>query len=175
MRYFVISDLAHPSPSPCLHQSRLASAEDVKGWIPSIEKEISYLLKQIEGTGSRKHNDAKIKEFQERIDYLQREHKRFVAKVRSLDPSYRDVVPWQPRGYKRKRQSDGQSTEPAKVASGPQGLRLYSSLLDEEEKFPVSDVILMSSTCSPRGLRCPARSQGPVLPHKNSISFPKGR
>jgi hypothetical protein len=59
---------------------------------------------------------------------------RFVAKVRSLDPSYRDVVPWQPRGYKRKRQSDGQSTEPAKVASGPQGLRLYSSLLDEEEK-----------------------------------------
>ncbi|CAI8006007.1 hypothetical protein GBAR_LOCUS4523 [Geodia barretti] len=135
MRYCVISDLAHPLPSPCLHQSRLASAEDVKGWIPSIEKEISYLLKQIEGTGSRKHNDAKIEEFQERIDHLQREHKRFVAKVRSLDPSYRDVVPWQPRGYKRKRHREGQSTEPAKEASGPQIKRLYSPLLAEEEKM----------------------------------------
>ena len=62
---------------------------------------------------------------------------RFVAKVRSLDPSYRDVVPWQPRGYKRKRRREGQSTEPAKEASGPQIKRLYSPLLAEEEKVSV--------------------------------------
>ena len=37
------------------------------------------------------------------MDELKREHGKFVAKVKSLDPNYKDVIPWQPRAYQRKR------------------------------------------------------------------------
>ena len=41
-----------------------------------------------------------------------------------LDPSYREAVPWQPRGYSRKRAHEGHATN-------PQTKRLCSPLLEQ--------------------------------------------
>lgn len=49
---------------------------------------------------------------------------RFVQRVRVLDPSYREAVPWQPRGYSRKRPHVGH-------AANPQTKRLCSPLLEQ--------------------------------------------
>ena len=155
---------------------------------------MSVPLQQIEGTGSRKHRDSKIEEFQERIQYLEQEHKRsgcssvfsvcilclcaeinifgicvsavwvfvictaicelgpktlskspllysllhdtcrFVAKVRTLDPSYQSVMPWQPRAYSRKRRGRGGGEGLAEdVNEEPQTKKLYSPLLAREK------------------------------------------
>lgn len=62
------------------------------------------MWQQISGAhASRNYQDHKIEEFKVHVDALKKEHGRFVAKVRTLDPSYRDVIPWEPRGYHRKR------------------------------------------------------------------------
>lgn len=54
---------------------------------------------------------------------------RFVSKVRALDPSYRDVVPWQPRAYSRKRGRErGSGGE-----DEPQVKKLFSPLLEAEK------------------------------------------
>ena len=59
---------------------------------------------------------------------------RFVAKVRSLDPSYSNVVPWQPRGYKRKRGREGGPAIMTEETNGPEVKKLFSPLLDQEEQ-----------------------------------------
>lgn len=51
---------------------------------------------------------------------------RFVAKVRSLDPSYRDVVPWQPRAYSRKR---SRAVKDEGSEGGPETKKLHSPLV----------------------------------------------
>ena len=59
---------------------------------------------------------------------------RFVAKVRSLDPSYRDVMPWQPRAYSRKRgREGGGGGGGGKVQHEPQAKKLFSPLLAGEK------------------------------------------
>ena len=59
---------------------------------------------------------------------------RFVAKVRALDPSYRDVMPWQPRAYSRKREREG-GREGQQVHE-PQAKKLFSPLLAGEKVGP---------------------------------------
>ena len=46
--------------------------------------------------------ERKITEFQLRIEALEREHKRFTAKLRALDASCKEE-PWTPRAYRRRR------------------------------------------------------------------------
>ena len=53
---------------------------------------------------------------------------RFVAKVRSLDPSYKDVVPWQPRAYSRKR---SRAVKDRGSKGGPEAKKLHSPLVQE--------------------------------------------
>lgn len=55
-----------------------------------------------------------------------------MAKVRALDPSYRDVMPWQPRAYSRKRREGG-SEGGRGGGSVPQAKKLFSPLLDAEK------------------------------------------
>ena len=58
---------------------------------------------------------------------------RFVAKVRSLDPSYRDVMPWQPRAYSRKRGREGGGGGGGGKVHEPQAKKLFSPLLAGEK------------------------------------------
>ncbi len=37
------------------------------------------------------------------MDELKKEHGQFVSKVKTLDPTYEDVTPWELRSYRRKR------------------------------------------------------------------------
>lgn len=46
--------------------------------------------------------ERKIEEFQLRIEALQQEYKRFITKLRSLDPSCKQK-PWTPRAYTKRR------------------------------------------------------------------------
>lgn len=69
--------------------------------------DINFKNQQISGAHeSRNYPDHKIEEFKSRVDQLKKEHQRFVSKVRTLDPSYADIIPWEPRGYRRKRSHD---------------------------------------------------------------------
>jgi len=52
---------------------------------------------------------------------------RFVERVRALDPSYKDAIPWQPRGYSRKRSHGSHMT-----LTVTQRKKLCSPLLEQE-------------------------------------------
>ncbi|ORX91486.1 hypothetical protein K493DRAFT_50386 [Basidiobolus meristosporus CBS 931.73] len=62
----------------------LNTAAEVRSWIPSIKKDISYCLHHLSGV--RNYSEKKIAEFRERLQFLEREYERFVKKVRELDP-----------------------------------------------------------------------------------------
>jgi len=87
---------------PPLYQ--LKTADEVRKWMPSIQKDIEYYLRQLGGARKHDYTETKLKEFEEKVEQLEREHKRFVNKVFELDPSQRAKgVPWQPKGYSSKR------------------------------------------------------------------------
>ena len=84
---------------------------------------------------SRNYSDEKIEQFKQRVDQLKKEHQKFVAKVQRLDPSYQDTIPWQPRGYNRKR-SHGSHVMPSDFhTSGSASKKLCSPLLEKEQKW----------------------------------------
>ncbi|XP_066548326.1 uncharacterized protein LOC136714630 [Amia ocellicauda] len=92
-----------------IHEGRprlscLNSAPAVKKWIPSIKNEIEYYLQQSQLSH---YPERKIAEFQRHVEDLGQEYKRFLRKLRALDPSCRHQ-PWTLRGYsKRRRLTDG--------------------------------------------------------------------
>ncbi|CAL8270812.1 unnamed protein product [Arctogadus glacialis] len=86
------------APRPKL--STLNSASSVKKWIPSIKSEIEYYLQQSQLIH---YPERKIAEFQFCIKELEHEYKRFVVKLRALDPTCKHK-PWTPRAYSRKRE-----------------------------------------------------------------------
>ncbi|XP_004068322.1 uncharacterized protein LOC101159497 isoform X1 [Oryzias latipes] len=92
--------------------SSLNSASSVKKWIPSINNEIEYFLQQSQLTH---YPERKIEEFQLRIEALQQEYKRFITKLRSLDPSCKQK-PWTPRAYTKRRADTQNSPRAGKVA-----------------------------------------------------------
>lgn len=85
---------------PPLHT--LTTASEVRKWIPSIKKDIDYCLRQLGGARKHDYQETKMQEFEERVEQLQREHKRFVAKVFELDPTQQGI-PWEAKSYVRKR------------------------------------------------------------------------
>ena len=91
-------------------------------------------MQQISST--RDYPDRKIEEFKRRLDELKKEHQKFVAKVQQLDPSYKDTIPWQPRGYNRKRSHDSHVTscyDPSEAEGQAACKRLCSPLLEKEQ------------------------------------------
>ncbi|XP_011613040.1 uncharacterized protein [Takifugu rubripes] len=101
--------------------STLNSATSVKKWIPSIKSEIEYYLRQSQLSH---YPERKITEFQQNIDALEKEYKKFIAKLRVLDPSCKHK-PWTPRPYCKRR---GASQESAAAAIVPR--TGYHSTLD---------------------------------------------
>ncbi|KAJ3599405.1 hypothetical protein NHX12_033368 [Muraenolepis orangiensis] len=91
-----------------LFVSTLNSASSVKKWIPSIKSEIEYYLQQSQ---LAHYPERKITEFQLCIQDLEIEYKRFVTKLRALDPTCKRQ-PWTPRAYSRKR-ADTQDSLPS--------------------------------------------------------------
>lgn len=126
----------------------LTSAEEAKKWIPSIKKEIDYCLRQIECATKRNYSDEMVKEFEERVERLEKEHWRFVHKVRELDPTTVGV-PWQGREYATKRLQQ-QSGRPRHLCAVEPAGALTSALLSErepseEEREGVSGVGVLGS------------------------------
>ncbi|XP_043941462.1 uncharacterized protein LOC122813283 isoform X1 [Protopterus annectens] len=81
--------------------SALNSAAEIKKWIPNIKNEIEYYLEQSQ---LLHYSERKIQEFQVYIEKLRKEYRRYLWKLRQLDPLYKEH-PWKPRGYTRKRQT----------------------------------------------------------------------
>ncbi|XP_017262615.1 uncharacterized protein si:dkey-86e18.1 [Kryptolebias marmoratus] len=90
--------------------SNLNSASSVKKWIPNIKKEIEYYLQQSQLSH---YPERKIAEFQLHIEALEKEYKRFITKLRALDPSCKHK-PWTPRAY-CKRRADIKEDSPSAV------------------------------------------------------------
>ncbi|XP_059196512.1 uncharacterized protein si:dkey-86e18.1 [Centropristis striata] len=86
--------------------STLNSASSVKKWIPSINNEIEYYLQQSQLSH---YPERKIAEFQLHIEALEREYKRFISKLRVLDPTCKHK-PWTPRAYCKRRAVTQEST-----------------------------------------------------------------
>ncbi|KAK7133353.1 hypothetical protein R3I94_015280 [Phoxinus phoxinus] len=78
----------------------LNSVAAVTKWIPSIKKEIEYYLQQSQLSH---YPERKIDEFRLHIEGLEREYKRYLKKLRTLDPSCKHK-PWEPRAYTKRRQ-----------------------------------------------------------------------
>ncbi|XP_051731876.1 uncharacterized protein si:dkey-86e18.1 [Ctenopharyngodon idella] len=78
----------------------LNSVAAVKKWMPSIKKEIEYYLQQSQLSH---YPERKIDEFRLHIEELEREYKRYLKKLRSLDPTCKHK-PWEPRAYTKRRQ-----------------------------------------------------------------------
>ncbi|XP_058494505.1 uncharacterized protein si:dkey-86e18.1 isoform X2 [Solea solea] len=85
--------------------STLNSASSVKKWIPSIKNEIEYYLQ----SQLSHYPERKIAEFQLCVEALEREYKRFITKLRVLDPSCKHK-PWTPRAY-CKRRAESEDTQ----------------------------------------------------------------
>ena len=113
------------------HIHSLTSAEEAKKWIPSIKKEIDYCLRQIECATKRNYSDEMVKEFEERVERLEKEHWRFVHKVRELDPTTVGI-PWQGREYTVKRLQQ-QNGRPRHVCSLETAGALTSALLNKQK------------------------------------------
>ncbi|XP_078115720.1 uncharacterized protein LOC144523762 isoform X2 [Sander vitreus] len=89
--------------------STLNSTSSVKKWIPGIKNEIEYYLQQSQLSH---YPERKIAEFQLHIEALEKEYKRFIAKLRVLDPTCKHK-PWTPRAYCKRRAETQDS--PSKV------------------------------------------------------------
>lgn len=94
-------------------QSTLTTANEVKRWIPNIKAEIQFCLHHLSGV--RNYPDYKIKEFKERLERLQNDHKRWVRRALELNPSEKYIgVPGEPHAYvskKRMGEINAQTTE----------------------------------------------------------------
>lgn len=113
-----IKDVHEPRPK----LATLNSAATVKKWIPSIKREIEYCLQQSQLSH---YPERKIEEFRLHIEELEREYKRYVKKLRSLDPACKHK-PWEPRAYTKRRRE---------TVSGPNTSKkiCLDTLIREEE------------------------------------------
>ncbi|XP_050995385.1 uncharacterized protein si:dkey-86e18.1 [Labeo rohita] len=94
----------------------LNSVAAVKKWMPSIKKEIEYYLQQSQLSH---YPERKIDEFRRHIEELEVEYKRYLKKLRSLDPTCKHK-PWEPRAYAKRRQDPDSNQNTSKK------LRLHS-------------------------------------------------
>lgn len=101
--------------------SKLTTAEEVRKWIPSIKKDIDYYLRQLSGARKHDYTETKLKEFEDKVEQLERDHKRFVGKVYQLDPTQKiKGIPWEAKVYVSKRKLEkgtGGSSSPSKLDS----------------------------------------------------------
>lgn len=69
---------------------------------------------------------------------MKTDHKKFVTKVQSLDPSYKGTIPWQSRGYTRKRSHDQMGTS----HDGSHDTKKLCSPLLEKEAEEICHVLM---------------------------------
>lgn len=116
---------------------KLQTAEEVRKWIPSISKEIDYCLRQLSGARGHEYQESKKKDFEQRVQDLEKERKRFIQKVYQLDPTQKDKgVPWQPKSYVSKR----------KLESVKDGAHSSSTTTVEESKESPNETVPAKKT-----------------------------
>ncbi|KAL5017574.1 hypothetical protein ScPMuIL_007163 [Solemya velum] len=127
-------------PRPKL--STLQTANDVKKWLPTIKRDIDFCLKQSQVTC---YPERKIEEYSQKIDYLQREYRAFIRKLRALDPKS-EVLPWTERGYsaRKSKVQDRPQEQPISRIEFIETPTLIDSNSDESESIEIT----------PKHLRC---------------------
>ncbi|PRP77504.1 hypothetical protein PROFUN_14216 [Planoprotostelium fungivorum] len=103
-------DANNTEKRPRLHEVK--SAAEIRRWIPDIKREIRFCLRHL--SGIRNYKDSKLQEFEERLEALQNEWRRWVKKCIQLDP-HTLGIPGEPHAYvsKKKLQAIRQGTEEA--------------------------------------------------------------
>jgi len=99
-------------------------------WIPGIKWEINFCLHHL--SGIRNYPDYKIREFQERLEQLRGEYKRWVRKAIELDPDT-PGVPGDPHSYvSKKKMAEIKQRKHAAHQLNPNGYsKLYSTSTED--------------------------------------------
>ena len=122
---------------PPLH--KLKTAADVRKWIPSIKKDIEYYLRQLSGARKHDYPETKLKEFEEKVEALEKEHKKFVNKVFQLDPNQKGI-PWEAKAYISKRKTSESSTSSSSITTDAPTKKkkkiVLNVLKNEEQNLP---------------------------------------
>ncbi|XP_026884381.1 uncharacterized protein si:dkey-86e18.1 isoform X2 [Electrophorus electricus] len=137
----------------------LNSAQAVRKWIPSIKNELEYYLQ----SQLSHYPERKIAEFQQQIENLEKEYKRYLKKLRSLDPTCKHK-PWTPRAYSKRRPDSDSSQCIAKRLCVPD----HSQVTAEEK----------AATLTPKNQAVPGSSAHPAsdLPDQDlPLSFDRTR
>ena len=116
------------------HLDTLTTAADVRKWIPSIKKDLDYYLRQLSGARMHEYPPSKIEEFEQKVKYLEQNHKMFVKKVLELD-SNQSGIPWEPKVYISKRKIDAsRNSEEGKYESESKKVKpIVLNILAKEE------------------------------------------
>ncbi|XP_062412752.1 uncharacterized protein si:dkey-86e18.1 [Sardina pilchardus] len=110
--------------------STLNSVTAVRKWMPNIKDEIEYYLQQSQLSH---YPERKIAEFKLHIEELEREYKRFLNKLRALDPSHKHH-PWTPRAYAKRRQDAPDAPYEKRLRTlGPAVLTSQTDVGEEEQ------------------------------------------
>ncbi|KAL6043062.1 Dynein intermediate chain 2, ciliary [Balamuthia mandrillaris] len=130
----------------------LRTASEVRQWIPSIKAEMDHCLHHLSGV--RNYSDSKIKEFQERLALLQREHKKWVRRVLELDPAAREggFTPGDPHPYlsKRKRSQPPSHTTPQKGEAVEQEQQQHERTVVSSQKKARTNATAKTTTATAR-------------------------
>eukprot|EP00123_Amoebidium_parasiticum_P004095 comp15382_c1_seq1/m.12303 comp15382_c1_seq1/g.12303 ORF comp15382_c1_seq1/g.12303 comp15382_c1_seq1/m.12303 type:complete len:122 (-) comp15382_c1_seq1:191-556(-) len=85
--------------------SEIKTANEGREALKLINAELEHLLAQLGST--RNYPAQKLREFEERVDYLKRERKRYIERIFELDPAARLAgTPGDPHAYISKRQAE---------------------------------------------------------------------
>ncbi|KAK8790928.1 hypothetical protein WA158_005559 [Blastocystis sp. Blastoise] len=109
--------------------NQLNNVLEIRKWIPRIQSEIDWNLRQIES--NRNYTEFKIKEFKEQVEKLERIYKSFVNKALSLDPDPQ-WIPGELHSYISQKPTD-RTRE--KVIYGPELVNKDIVNYDKEEEF----------------------------------------
>ncbi|XP_076134082.1 uncharacterized protein LOC143116692 isoform X2 [Alosa pseudoharengus] len=115
--------------------STLNSVNAVRKWMPSIKDEIEYYLQQSQLSH---YPERKIAEFKLHIEELEREYKRFLNKLRALDPSHKHH-PWTPRAYAKRRLDTPDAPDEKRLCTlDPAVLTSQTDIVQEEQHCSAS-------------------------------------
>ncbi|KAK9766114.1 hypothetical protein K7432_005045 [Basidiobolus ranarum] len=126
----------------------LNTASEIKNWIPSIKRDISYCLHHLSGV--RNYPEKKISEFQERLELLEREYERFVKKVKVLDPSTIGT-PGEAHKYYSKRKFNSIAKETSEAGSldfdTDKGPTIRLRVLEQDENKILEPTVSVTTLC----------------------------
>ncbi|XP_013392754.1 uncharacterized protein LOC106160643 [Lingula anatina] len=92
----------------------LNAPEEIKKWIPSLQKDIDFNLKQSQVPC---YPESKIQEYKDNVNKYERLYKAFLKKLKTLDPTASEGdAPWNDRPYSGKKRRLEEESDDGKIS-----------------------------------------------------------